>query len=291
MTVDADNVDLIVKPTTAQEVEMYQRTLRDPRLSVLRATAPQYFGSEALPSALGKMTHSIRLTNVVRTVQQRIHVAHATSTTSIMDIKLGRVRHGPNTPADRVTHIMEKDRGTTSEVGALRITGAVHQRTMPGQPHEIITWREGKLLGRTITMPQIHDVLRLFCSLEESPAGLSSLALSDEASRILTASGGFFPPNCDADVSRAYKRRLLDLLGQLDDAQVFEKYSFVSSSLLLCHAARFDITGRNWESCVDVKMIDFSQSGLVGDEAFPDTIVGFREGLLNLIATFDAITK
>lgn len=45
----------------------------------------------------------------------------------VLDIKLGRIRHGPRTKPDKVRHILEKDKNTTGPSLALRICGLRHE--------------------------------------------------------------------------------------------------------------------------------------------------------------------
>jgi hypothetical protein len=73
------------------------------------------------------------------------------SAPSVLDVKVGFIRHGPNTKPSKVEHVLHKDRGSTGPTLGLRICGLRHERRIVERDQVPIADTRGTSLARLAT--------------------------------------------------------------------------------------------------------------------------------------------
>lgn len=260
LRVSPTHPDRLEKPTELSEIKMYEAIWNgDALLEPLRPFVPRFYGA----------TQEIdgRWIITIENMQSGMHQP------SVMDIKVGAIRHTPSTPHEKVKKILAKEGpGSSPYENYLRVCG-VHHQLMPTRSHEAadvvlpMRWTENKDFGRMHSMNDICDVLRRFCT---------------------THSGE--PP--DSTLVQMFIDQLEAFAATLTD-DVMSKYSFISASVLFVHnwndALRHHSKSAHC-SCATVRLVDLARSGH-RDELFGDEIVHFRDGIRRLCGVLHACTS
>lgn len=180
--------------------------------------------------------------------------------------------------------------------------------------NNIISWKGDKVMGRALKPEDLHAALRLFCCiytpqelLTVSAASLSTnfraqlertvrpgipqgADLSSSSSSEPGHGGGGGGGVPDQRLVEGYRTALSTILQRLDHYHVLEHCGFTSSSLLFAHVVALnEATGEVDAVACDVRMIDFSSSGLIQrGEAHGEDRIRYRDGLVFLMGALDA---
>jgi len=177
------------------------------------------------------------------------------------------------------------------------------RRVVLGRRHE---WVEGKSLGRRANRDALVEALARFCTCVELQAACSNDGESavPGGSFASSVTGGNFPPQPHLALVRFYRDEASALLAALDASEVLARYSFVSSSAILVHDFHVKVPHGHHHhaaSAIDeeliafraqLRIVDFSSSGALRDGCvFPDSEVGFRDGVVALIDLLTAVLE
>eukprot|EP00002_Diphylleia_rotans_P001626 TRINITY_DN10902_c0_g1_i1.p1 TRINITY_DN10902_c0_g1~~TRINITY_DN10902_c0_g1_i1.p1 ORF type:complete len:280 (+),score=62.72 TRINITY_DN10902_c0_g1_i1:43-882(+) len=172
----------------------------------------------------------------------------------VLDMKIGKRQHGPETPYEKAQILIRKCAETTSASIALRICGYKIYRQ---DTHEYVS--QSKMEGRLVTKDNFCASFRKFFDLNH--------------------------PNCAKIVSRIYLSKLQQLKAVIEKLNHFR---FYSSSILFSYdgnaawdsISRMD-TAQTSFIIADARMIDFAHSYYLAEEQGPDE--EYLCGLTNMI--------
>jgi hypothetical protein len=191
---------------------------------------------------------------------------HGMAAPCIMDIKLGRQRHTPRTPHAKIAKINAKEGGKYVATAGVRITGAIVTAATCQENGSSSCFSDNRsfVVRRRLDREQFRDVdevgfvaaLRDFC-------GGDAAVMSMFKSQVL---------------------RFLQLLTAAHEEHLFDRFAFVSTSLLLLYDAEA-MSPRATNSCF-IRWIDFARSGPRRFH-FSEDFVGFFQGVRTLLYALD----
>jgi hypothetical protein len=255
----------ILKPTNANEVEMYRNFQKDPNLACLLPWVPQCLSVEtnehgsvhpeasdnASPTfavnADGEAPHFVELENLLSGFRFPC----------VLDIKLGAVRWTPTTCPKKVKKIQEKEGPQSSpQLNAFRLCGVhrfgfttvedheqghgakvVHPIPTDSSTAHLSRWVAGKDYGRNMDRLAAMAALNAFFSpfLPLSSSSSEAKPLGSKNDHLL------YPKELLESVSRQLKSNALDqlqaLAAALDHSSILRSYSLTSASLHIAYDA------------------------------------------------------
>lgn len=323
ISVSAEHLERVIKQTVENEVLFYERIRDDPNHNGLSPFVAAYFRSACVDEPKDKstntrltqekLTHIIEIENLcllagkevpeeadcyiekvsrppeVKPFSRADYVGW--SPACVLDLKLGKIRYTPLTHESKVHHTIAKDRGSTSDILGLRISGLstwrfnrAREKTGEGECN-LISWQEGKSFGRALGPQDLLAALGKFFTVAD--AGTESVS-NEEIGRIFPNSN--FESSPHLSLVKFYLFRLRAFAKALDESNFFARCSFTSSSLVFLHSWKVERSKVLLRA--DLRLVDFAQSGYISDgTVLPDSHVGVRTALSNLVALLEDLEK
>lgn len=270
--------DRVSKTTVSSEAAMYERIQREPLLAALRPHTVAYFGAVVRCMDVGcgrgptNADDDERATSDPPVVIELENLLFGCKKPSVMDIKIGAVRHTPQTPVAKIAKIDAKEGPLSAPKQlCLRICGIhyvsrrIDSEETTSEAEPFVVWRSDKDYGRDQNEGEFVEGLARFCSTR-------------------AANDAMVRP--DLRIVKAFLSAVVALDAALTD-EVLATFAFVSTSVLLVHDGAA-AGGMHDEVRCAARLIDLARSGPRADH-FPEEVIRFRDGIRRLRSMFEGL--